>query len=71
MLIPYIVSLTILFQFIHTYPICQCREAFEGGDDQGEETIPFCATQRLDGMFFFPPFQHRYLAFEFLSADAS
>ncbi|CAD6247534.1 unnamed protein product [Miscanthus lutarioriparius] len=34
---------------IHTYPIFECREAFEGGDDQGKETIPFCAIELLDG----------------------
>ena len=31
----------------------QFREAFEGGDHQGEETISFCAIECLDGMYFF------------------
>jgi hypothetical protein len=65
-------SLTILLQLIHTYPIFQCREAFEGGDDQGEETIPFCAIDRLDGMCVFFSFSIDACLLSFsVSADLS
>jgi hypothetical protein len=45
-------SSTIPCQSKVTYPILQYREAFEGGDNQGEEAVPFCAIERLDGMHF-------------------
>jgi hypothetical protein len=68
LLIPYILVL-LFFQLIHTYPIFECREAFEGGDDQGKETIPFCAIERLDGMCF--SFRNDYTCLLSPSVDPS
>ncbi|OEL26121.1 Peroxisomal membrane protein PMP22 [Dichanthelium oligosanthes] len=41
----------ILFLFYYGY-VVESKEAFEGGEGQGEETISFRAIERLDGMYF-------------------